>query len=42
MKTKVVLTDADISLILEAAKAHAHQHKWAVTIAAAGIAALKI
>jgi glc operon protein GlcG len=33
MKTKVVLTDADVSLILDAAKVHAHQNKWAVTIA---------
>jgi hypothetical protein len=39
MKTKVVLTDADVSLILEAAKAHAHQHKWAVTIAVDLVAA---
>ncbi|HBI82152.1 heme-binding protein [Orrella sp. NBD-18] len=33
MKTKAVLTDADVSKMLAAAKACANQNKWAVTIA---------
>ena len=33
MKTKPMLTDADVSLILSAAKAHAQANNWAVTIA---------
>ena len=33
MKTKAVLTDADVSKILAASKAHANKNNWAVTIA---------
>ncbi len=33
MKTKAVLTDADVSKMLAAAKACANQNNWAVTIA---------
>jgi glc operon protein GlcG len=33
MKTKAVLTDADVSKMLVVAKAHANKHNWAVTIA---------
>lgn len=33
MKTKAVLTDADVSKMLAASKACANQNKWAVTIA---------
>lgn len=33
MKTKAVLTDADVTIILDAAKAHALSNKWAVTVA---------
>ena len=33
MKTKAVLTDADVSKILAASKAHANKNGWAVTIA---------
>ena len=33
MKTKAVLTDADVSKILAASKAHANTNNWAVTIA---------
>ena len=33
MKTKAVLTDADVSKILAAAKVHANKNNWAVTVA---------
>ena len=33
MKTKAVLSDADVSKILAASKAHANKNNWAVTIA---------
>lgn len=33
MKTKMVLTDADVSIILDAAKAHALKNNWPVTVA---------
>jgi uncharacterized protein GlcG (DUF336 family) len=33
MKSKAVLTDADVSTMLAACKALANQHQWAVTIA---------
>jgi uncharacterized protein GlcG (DUF336 family) len=33
VKTKAVLTDADVSKILAASKAHANKNNWAVTIA---------
>jgi uncharacterized protein GlcG (DUF336 family) len=33
VKTKAVLTDADVSKILAAAKVHANKNNWAVTVA---------
>jgi len=33
LKTKAVLSDADVSKILAASKAHANKNNWAVTIA---------
>ena len=33
MKTKAVLTDADVSKILAASKAHANKNNWSVTVA---------